>query len=229
MAKTLNQIIDSIKIDLKVFVDDHWLANLDEFLADKIMGINQTLIRKEFREIGFADEIYYQVHNCLEVTCHHNTCVIDNITFNFKGDLYKVEYPKLLTGIGDQNIKYFGLMDMMTNFDRGSFDSLRAISYRRYSSDEPVYTTVSNYALIRNLPKNVARLTMIGLFSDFTDPCTFNVETDMYPTPSEYNLELLVKKDLLSTWNIPFEEKNDTRGIVLVPSNQKQPTQTNEQ
>lgn len=222
MAKTLAKIIDSIKIDLKVFVDDHWLANLDEFLADKIDGINNTLIRQEFNNKGFVDEAYYQEHNCLEVECHENSCTIENVVFKFKGELHKVSFPRLLSGIGDKNIFYFGMMDLMHNFTRGSFDDLHAIEYRRYTSTDPVYTTIGDHALIRNLPKGVARLSLVGLFASSVDACTFDKDTTPYPTPSEYNLELLVKKDLLSTWNIPFEERNDTKGVILVPAGQQQ-------
>ena len=222
MAKTLIKIIDSIKIDLKVFIDDHWLANLDEFLADKINAINQTLIRQEYTNKGYIDELYYQEHNCLEVECHRDTCTVDGVVFTFKGELHKVEFPKLLSGVGYLNILYFGLHDMMNNFSRVGFDGLRAMDYRRYASGEPAYTTVGQYALIKNLPKYTGKLKLVGLMHNPVDACTFEEDVTPYPTPSEYNLELLVKKDLLSTWNIPFEERNDTRGIVLVPQQGQQ-------
>jgi len=221
MAKTLIKIVDSIKIDLKVFVDDHWLANLDEFIADKVHGINQTLMRQEYNNNKFIDPIYYQEHNCLEVECVQDTCTLNGVTFTFKGDLHKVEFPKLLSGVGDANIKYFGYFDMMHDIPRVSFDGLRAMDFRRYAPKEPVCAIMGQYALIKNLPNGLATLKLIALMHNPIDACTFREDETPYPTPSEYNLELLVKKDLLSTWNIPYEERNDTRGVILMPQQPK--------
>lgn len=221
MAKTLEKIADSIKIDLKVFVDNGWLVDLDEFLIDKIHGINQTLMRQEHKNVGFIDPIFYQEHNCLEPECVYDTCTISGVSFTFKGALHRVEFPKLLTGVGDINIKYFGKHDMMSDLPRVSFDSLRAMDYRRYASLEPVCTIVGQYALVKNLPKGVAALKLIGLFHNPVDVCTFKSDETPYPTPSEYNLELLVKKDLLSTWNIPYDEHNIGGRTVLTPKGQQ--------
>ena len=109
---------------------------------------------------------------------------------------------------------------------RTTFDGLLAMDYKRYSSNMCVCAILGQYALIKNLPKGISLLKLIALFHNPADACSYVEDETSYPTTSEYQLELLVKKDLLSTWNIPFEERNDTTGkITLIP---KQPVQQEE-
>lgn len=216
MAKTLKQIIDSVKIDLQVFSDDHKLANLDDFIADKIHGLRKTLIRDFYNSNKYVDDSFYQFQNCIEVTCEKKSCTIGNVTVTTPFVVWKAELPKLMTGVAWSNIRYLGLMDYSKNFSRVSFDQFRETS-GLWTENEPQFTLVESTILLKNVAETTKLLGAVLLLDTPLDSCAFKVSTDPYPVPSEYHLELLVKKDLLSTWNIPYDEVNDARGTIILP------------
>lgn len=214
MAKTLQKIIDSIKLDLHILVDDDLLADADEFIADKIHAIRETLIREEYDQRRYVDDKYYQFTNCIEVECFKNTCTIGGITITTPFILWKATLGKLMSGIAFNDIKYLGTGDFNTPFDRLPFESFALNEGSGiWTSDLPCYTLVGEEALFKNLDEKTRLLFGVLLLSNPVNACSYS-DDKIYPVPSEYKLELLVKKDLLQTWNIPVDQLNDARGTI---------------
>ena len=209
--KTFPAIVDSIKLALSNYavVDD---SKLDyEFIGDKVHDVRAILIQDEIREKKYADDLYYQRTECISVQVDANKsceteCVDTGINEVF------VTLPALLTRVGWLNIKYFGLLDMSKNFTRKSLAGLLASKFSKWTKNDVVYSVISqDRAIIKNLICPIEKVTVIALFANPVDVCDYNVGEDMYPVPDPYKLEMIVKQDILSTYNIPRDEKNDAR------------------
>lgn len=225
---TLEKLIDAILIDLKVDSKDDRLINLHEFIADKIHAFNQTLIRQQFTRTRKIDENLFSKVDCLETECVSTTCTIDGVTFTSKSDMFTVTIPDLVEGVGAMNIKYFGKVNFSENFTKKSIQGLKYMEGNLYTGHKPAYARVGNTFLIKNLPTQGTRvLSALLLLKNQVTACNWK-STDEYKTPSESQLQILVKKDLLSTWNIPYDEVNDGRGTVIVPRQKVQVPNSNE-
>jgi hypothetical protein len=217
MAKTLQKVIDSIKVDLKVFSDDDLLSDLDEFIADKCHSIRESLIREEFEQKKFVDDKYYQFSNCIEVVCERNTCVLNGLTITMPFVIWKANLGKLMSGVAFNDIKYLGTGDFSQPFSRLSFESFAlADGSGIYTANEPSFTIVGETALLKNLDEKTRLLWGVLLHSNPLDSCSYS-QAQAYPVPSEYKLELLVKMDILKSWNIPTDVLNDARGAITQP------------
>lgn len=226
MAKTLQKIIDSIKVDLRQFSDDDLLSDLDEYIADKCHSIRETLIREEFEKLRYIDDKYYQFSNCIEVVCERGSCLINGIPITMPFVIWKAELGKLMSGVALNDIKYLGTGDFSNPFSRLSFDNFAlAEGSGIYTANEPSYTIVGETALLKNLDEKTRLLFGVLLHSNPISACSYS-EEQVYPVPSEYKLELLVKMDILRSWGIPADVLNDARGAVQTPA-QKQNVQEN--
>lgn len=212
-------------MDLQVFSDDDKLADADEFIADKIHSIRESLIREEYDQRRYVDDKYYQFSNCIEVVCVKNTCVLGGITITTPFTLWTATVGKLMSGIAFNDIKYLGTGDFSNPFQRLPFESFALHEGSGiWTSDMPSYTLVGETALFKNVDPKTRLLFGVLLMSNPIDACSYSVE-QAYPVPSEYKLELLVKKDLLQTWNIPTDILNDARGTL--PSQPQRNVQEN--
>lgn len=196
---SLNQLVESLIVELSDVYPLKRLVRTKEFLADKIEEMRITLLRDEYRTNRVIDEPYYQVVNCLELVCLDNTCTVGNVTFTSKTDIYEISIAPLITGIGFDNIKYLGDLELKQMFYRRTLKAF--IEYKpQYARPRPIFTLLENKLLIKNLPtKGMYFLKGALLYQKVSTACNWR-STANYPTPSPYKLKLLVKKDLLSTY-----------------------------
>lgn len=209
--KTLPAIIDSIKLALSNYniIDDSKLDN--EFIADKINDVRAILINDEFEKKKSVDDLYYQRTECIEVKLDSNkSCEVECEDTGIN-EIY-VTLPALLTRVGWINIKYLGTLDLNKNFTRKSLAGLLASKFSKWTKNDTIYSVISiDTAILRNLSCPIGFVSMIGLFANPADVCDYDEGTDMYPVPDPYKLEMIVKQDILSTYGIPRDEKNDAR------------------
>lgn len=209
--KTLPAIVDSIILSLTNYnvVDDSKLDR--EYIADKVHDIRAILLHDEIREKKCVDDLYYQRTECIQILTETNkSCEVECVDTGIT-EVY-VTLPALITRLGWDNIKYFGTIDMTKNFTRKSLSGILASKHARWTKNDTVYSVISqDRALIRNLTCPVEYISMVALFANPTEVCDYNESEDMYPVPDPYKLELIVKQDILATYMVPRDEKNDGR------------------
>lgn len=221
MTKSLAKIIYSIKEQLSAYhVTDDTVYD-DEFLADKIADVRSNLIYDEQQKKSLSDG-YYQQICCLEVMCEEKTCTINGVDVSSGDVTYYIDLPALNERVGDINIKYLGLTDMLTKFDQKSMDGFISLAGSPYTSGRPAYMRVGKRAYLRNLPTDGTRfLCIIGLLANPVNACDFSDEETPYPVPDVFKLELIVKRDILSTYGISADELQDSRDKAVPPQEAK--------
>lgn len=204
------QIIDSIIEGLSAYnVSDDSVFDRD-IIGYKVDAMRETLIRNDYPLI--ADN-YYQSLCCLEVKCFEQGCAIPEIGFIGSGDiLYYVELPKLVTDVGWRDIKFLGLSDYLTAYTRKTLSGWQSISGQLYHLNNDVaFTIIGNRAYFANIDPKIKFLCLIGLLSNPAESCSYDPNDD-YPIPDVMKLEIAVKKDILSTYGIIPDTKQDTSG-----------------
>lgn len=218
MALSMRKLIDGIKIDLNVYSDDHKLANLDEYIADKVHSIRATLIREEYNQKRRIDQQYYQLTNCHEIECLKTTCTISGIEIESPNKIYKIALSSpLMTGVDEKNILYCGKDGFSEEFGRLTLFQLTSLGGRRWGKERTRYLQIGNEIYLFDLQdESLKFISTLALFYNPIEVCGWDSE-DPYPCPSDYKLQLLVKKDILETWNVPYDNLNDANTILVTP------------
>ena len=210
MGKSLKKIVYSIKEALEGYniTDDTVYSN--EYIADKVKDVRSTMIIDEIRN-NIVDDGNYSQYCCLEVQCQNKSCTINGQTITSDEIEYYVELPRLVPNTGWNNIKYFGLIDMKTPFSRKNVDGFLSLDGNKWTGKDPAYLVVDSHAYLANLPSSgIKFLCMIALLDDPIDECDWD-EDDDYPVSDVFKLEMLVKKDILSTFGIRADVEQDSR------------------
>ena len=223
MTKTLNQIIETLMEELSSFkINDDFPIDPD-MLKDTVVGINGTLMREEYDRLGYLSEQFYKPYFCHQVECLGMSCTINGIVIERQFPIYRVTMEILQTGIGWSDVLYFGLSGMRKNFHRVSVGELATINDRTFTAKRPAYAKAGSDFWIVNLPTTGTRLlTSMVIYADPRKSPGWSDETSIFPTPSNYKLELLVKKDIYSSWGRTDLVDNAQRAL------QSQPAKTQE-
>lgn len=227
MIKSINLIVDSVFEELSAFkiTDDH--PNIDpDYVKDKIVEINGSLMREEFQGTGVVNEQFYTPVECLEVDCLQTTCVINGITVTKKHPIYRVDMPYLQTGIGEKDVKYFGLNSWRKNFRRTDIIGLAFNEYRMWTPQHPAWALVGHEAFLINLPTtSTKRLSALVLYADPRKTPKWDDTTSIFPTPSPYKLAMLVFKEISRGLGMGLDILDDAQRARGIP----QPQQQNDQ
>ena len=210
MAKPLPNIIESIKEELSHYkITDDFVME-DEYLIDKVNDFRASLIRDSYRN-KLIDGKYYQQLCCLEIECLEVGCEINGITLPSGIVVWYVDLPTMVQDIGFLDIKYLGLMGFTDKWREVSWNDFMNIEANLWSGTKTVFTRVGSRAYIKNLPApNTPKFAcLVGILYNPVDSCDYD-ENDEYPCPSDITLQMLVKKDIMSTGFMPLPDtKND--------------------
>jgi len=203
MNKSINKIVESIMIDLKQITDESFLATKRNYIIDKIHAIRASLIRESLNDTKHIDKQFYTLWQG-EITCQHRSVTINNLVFTSKTDLYTATVPTLIQDVGERNISLLGDDTFSMTFIMKTLSGFQASLYNIYTHGMPLATLVSNTLLLKNVPKSMIVVYGYILPYDPTEIDGFTNDSD-YPCPSIYKLEMLLKKDLLSSWGLPLD------------------------
>ena len=235
MAKSTLNIIYSITDKIKPKLSDDTLLPDEEWILDKMNDVRANIIREVFTQTRKLDDMLYQQRDCIELECREIVCVTDLPYRSERGESisdrdiksgdiqYFIHLPELQGGIGWHNIKYLGLSDYKTGFERKSLIGFNNHEGALYTGREPAYTITDGIqsenggpeALVRNAPTaGVKFLGIIAIFSGPTTLCDTRLEDD-YPLTDDLinRLELLVVRDILSTLGLPLDAYNDASAV----------------
>jgi hypothetical protein len=148
---------------------------------------------------------------CLEVECRKASCVINGQSVKSGTKEYYVELPKLVGGIGWADIKFLGLDDYKTNFVRKNLLGFNTSDGDYWGRNNALFTIIGKEAKLKNLPTAGLRyVCLIGILDDPTTACTWDADIE-YPLPNHLiaKLEIIVLKQILSTYNIKGDYRSD--------------------
>ena len=130
-SSVLNELRGGYGVD-----DDRFDKKLIE---DKIHDRRASLINQYWKENKKLDIGFYQTDCCISVTCEEVVC--DGVSLGIYE--YVATIPEVMDVGGDHAIKFFGLSDRQTWFDRIDLLALKAKSTRLFTADNPSYTQIS--------------------------------------------------------------------------------------
>jgi hypothetical protein len=192
-----------------------------QFIADAVHKVRALLIRQYFEQNKKPDQSYYQLIECLEITCEELEC--KGVKSGEKVD--KVTLPSLI-GASSYTIGYLGSIDLKNSFEERHFDTHDNGESHIWGALNPYFIRVASDARLYNLPTpNMKFISAVLLAADPTDieGCDWTTE---YPIPGDrlHKLELLVKQDLSSLMlQLPLDKQNNANPEkpVTRPSKQK--------
>lgn len=207
----LEEIRASIRDQVAGYVpnDDTRLRN--EFI-DKVIRDKRALMCRQQDTARFGnDPRYYQDMSCLEVSKEKIHC-----SGEFSGhSFWSVAVPQTIDVSGA--IQYLGTIDLKTPFQYKGITAFLNNTGGRFCIKEPIYTFTTERAYLQNCP-DVELLRMIAILEDpRQNTCILDFEQDDYPFPSshQHQLEVLCIKQILSTLQIPADQKNDAIDSIV--------------
>lgn len=209
--KSLLKIIYSVQEQLSGFNVTDDTPYSEEFLKDLANVFRSALIKEEINQTKLVSDSYYQSMCCLEVICREQSCVSGSETVKSGSKQYYVELPKLIGGVGNNDIKYLGLDDYKNGFIRTNLLGFNTSDGDKYGRMRTRYMMVGKEAILKNIPtKGLKYVCLIGLLDDPTTSCLWDADVE-YPLPNHLivRLETLMLKQILSTYNIKPDLKND--------------------
>ncbi len=214
---TVREIIFKIKERHTGFniTDDYPVV--DELIYSFMNDVRESLIREEYNNTRRINDSYYQMSCCYKIECLGISCELNGHVFTDKTDLFKVTLPQLITGIGNQDIKYLGNRVGDGFFSRLIYEEFISTQYRIYTSMKSYYSVVGNEVILKNLPtEGMLFLCARILAKDPISACDWDSETTHYPVPSENKLVDLVLYKLQSSTKVT-DVLNNTADDTTIP------------
>ena len=224
----LRKLISQLQLELSGFgyTDDNPLDY--EYMKDCLVIANKTVL-DDFCRSGLTLDGFYQRITCIRLVCDETSCVIDGIIFQSGMYSHIASLPPLVKTIGMKNISFLGVDGFDKEITRVSLDEFLSMDNARHTKNEPVYVIIGDVAIFKNIPKGLSLLLLVAILSDCTQACDWPEDDSAeFPTPSEYKIKLIVKKDIASTFPPQADLIDDAQGALGQPKRQQQPSQDNQ-
>lgn len=205
---SLQKKVEIIKEKVSGFHVTNTFPLTDEMIIDRCNVIRELLIQQNKKRL---EEQFYSMTCCLDVECMNFSCIVNGEEIISDVKLYKVELPDLITGVGNNNIKYFGKVGLSKKFDRVPLDNFINNHASIWTGKNAMYTIIDNIAYLKNISSGLNKMCLVGLIKDPVSLCDYNYAETSYPVPQNYKLELLVVQDILASMGVYPDELNDTR------------------
>ena len=176
-------------------------------IRDWVISARSTAMKEIYRELKYLPDGFYTMIRDLPLQRLN-----PDVT---KTREYYVTIPKLDSGIDDYNVQYFGPDDLMLNYNRLPMTAFMTVGRCRYTGDDPYYVVQENRILVKNPADGVKRLTLIGV----TERPVMIDGIEKFPIPQtiQMKIELLVFKDISSTFGVPIDILNDAANMQVGP------------
>lgn len=210
MAKNFEKIVYSLLEIVTNFevTDDIEYPIL--WIEDGLISIHNSLMREAFDNNKLGPELL-QLQKNVPVKPLTESVQIDGVPINIKSELCYSDIPELVSGIEQKNIDYVGTVDLANSF------SYRGIKYLvdddgvLYKLPQPVYSILGNKLLFsKEEMLGIQIVSIIGYFRDPRDVNTYDPNT-AFQTPSEFKLEMLTLKHILSAKGVTPDIINDAQ------------------
>lgn len=221
MAKTFDKIVYSlleIVTNFKV-TDDVEYPVL--WIEDAVISVHNTLMREAHNNNTLGPELLL-LHENIPVNELTGEVEIQGIPIPIKSKLCYSDIPELVSGIALRFIDYLGTVDLSTPFSYRKISVLINDDGTLYKLPEPVYSILGNRLLFSR--KDMAGKKVVSLIGYFRDPRVINTYNpgEPFPTPSEYKLELVALRHLLSAKGVLPDVINDAQRALNQPTEQSE-------
>ena len=144
--------------------------------------------------------------------------IVDGLLFRNRTDLCKVDISNLVQGIGWSNIEYAGSADFSIKFTRKEVNTfLRPKTDLRWTLPFPWFCVMNETMLLKKAEvPSLQFITISGIWRDPRKVSSY-LSTNMFPTPSEYKLELLMFQQVLQSKGIPWDTLQDGQRTIVAP------------
>lgn len=204
---SLAEIGFSIRNSLTGFVSSDDERMDIEFIYYKIRAIRGVLLNQLVSENSALDGSWYQRINCLELKCDKIVC--NSVGLDESYSYVDLPHTEAVSG----GLVYLGSADFTTSWQQISWLGFQFSDGSQMNGRLPIYTVIGDRAFIKNLPTDCSKYVgLVGILENpIGDGCYTLKENEDYPIPSNqlYKLELLVKKDIMSTLQIPADQFNN--------------------
>ncbi|MEE8327940.1 MAG: hypothetical protein V3R32_04000 [Nitrosomonadaceae bacterium] len=188
-----------------------------EHVFKLMYDVRATLLKEEYEKNKKTNFNSFSSECCLNVVCKEIEC--DGIK---SGDTeYTVTIPRLLDALGRDAIKYFGTVDKKNNFQYLSYQGFQHSGASTYTGNVPGYSIIGETIYLKNLPTDA--LKYVCMIAIFEKPLILCKPEDPFPMGEHliHKLQLLVIKQLLSTFGINPDEYNDAKDTPPMPPTEK--------
>ncbi len=120
---------------------------------------------------------------------------------------------RLDAGIDEWNITYLGPDDLMRNYSRLPLIAFKTVGACRYTGKDPYYCPQEERILVKNPADGIKKVTVICV----TERPVIIDGKEVFPIPTTIHMkiELLVFKDISSTFGVPIDILNDAADLPI--------------
>lgn len=195
-VKTFNDTVDSIEYSLSNYQLNGDFRITKEFIRDKVIDIRAAVVREIKNRNKSVPSEFYQERVLTVTPGTDRKFINENIEAT-------VTLPEIIHSIAPEDIAYFGVQSFKRKFDRHSIEGLLTLEYADFTSQRPAFAVLGNKAYLKNMPTaGMKKVSVIAVWS--------NPDGDKpFPMPREYKIEVMAKKDILSSFGIRIDETKD--------------------
>lgn len=217
MSKLLSEISYSVLEQVSNFNITDDTPYPIKWFDDTVVAVNASLMRQYYDAHKLNDELLL-MHRNIPIEPIEDTLVIDGIRIQGKYGYCKADIPFLLTGVDNKVLSYVGPDDLSLEYSRRKITDLINDKGVVWKISNPVYAISGTRLFFKKSPQLANVVTVIGYFRDPREVNTFNEETDPFPTPSEYKLEMLALQQVMQSMGLPLDLLSDAQREYLLSS-----------
>jgi hypothetical protein len=199
---SLSNLVAEVIEDLKKYNVTNENTLDYELIADKLVAANVSVLGK-FVSQHLPLDGFYQIISGIQVTCEKDKFTVGNFVFTDKSVYFKADLPPLIKTIGYSNIKYFGLAGWDRALTRLDLLDLVSRKSARWSSELPVYATIGDTLIAKNLPEGLSLAVGAFILEDPRQAPGWDDETSDFPSASIEGIKIIVKNAVIGTPLIP--------------------------
>ena len=215
MAKTLNQLVYSIKEVVSAFFVNDDFQITDSWMEDQLISQNHTLLRKALSERRI-DEMLYMMDEQLPLKRLDKSFTLKGLLIKNKTDYCYADMKPLVTGLKKREIDVVTNTGLTKVFLRTSLRSLLRKPTGYYNiAGKGKYAIVDNKLIFRVSEALASKFISInGIWSDPRQVSSWTSDS-VFPTPSEKNIELLTIEHIGRALGFPSDVINDAQKAYM--------------
>lgn len=208
-VKTLNDIVDSVEYSLSNYQLNGDFRVTKEFIRDKVIDIRTAIVREIKNRNKSIPPAFYE-ERIFDVSPGPDK------KFMQEEIEATVTLSEIIHSLGFEAVMYFGVQGFKRKFDQHSIEGLLTLKHDEYTGLRPAFAVLGNKAYIKNMP--TAGMKKVSVLAVWANP----LEDKLFPMPRDYKIEVMVKKDILSSFGIRIDEQKDELDLTGRGQQQKE-------
>lgn len=217
MAKTFDKLVYSLIEVATSFTPTDDTEYPVKWVEDAVISVHNSIMRESHARQKFGPELL-QLHKEVEIKPYNSSISKNGLTIKTKTDLCYADIPEIVSGIEQIPLTYVGTIDLQSGFSYTNVDELGRGRKSVWELPKPLYSIFSNKILIESKgPATPKFISVMAYFKDPRDVNTYDPEA-VFPTPSEYKLEMLGLQHIMHAKGMPQDLINDAQRALGQPA-----------